>query len=194
MFRVDAERGREPEAPIVLIHLEDAELLGAYEVDDDFPYRGEHVVALERPVQAKARGFVRSGARIRQAPGPGNALGQIKLVMSNPYSVYLHDTPNQKLFDENLRAFSHGCIRVQDAPGLAASLLREAGWGRPQIDRVIASGSTQQLDLHDPIPVYVTYFTAAAEENGELATFPDVYGRDGPVVDSLTDRQVDIGP
>ena len=147
-----------------------------------------------KPAQARARGYVVSGARIRQAPGPGNALGQIKLVMPNPYSVYLHDTPNKKLFDEDARAFSHGCIRVQDALGLAASLLQDPGWGRPQIDGMITRGSTQQINLRYPIPVYVSYFTAAADENGEIATFPDVYGRDGPVVASLIDRQVDTGP
>jgi L,D-transpeptidase YcbB len=79
------------------------------------------------PALARSRGYVVSGARIRQAPGPGNSLGQVKLIMPNPYSVYLHDTPNKKLFDEEMRAFSHGCIRVQDAIGLAASLLQETG-------------------------------------------------------------------
>lgn len=146
------------------------------------------------PALARSRGYVVSGARIRQAPGPGNALGQVKLVMPNPYSVYLHDTPNKKLFDEDVRAFSHGCIRVQDALGLAASLLRETGSSRADIDRVIARGTTQQVNLRSPIPVYIGYFTAAAEDNGAIATFPDIYGRDGPVVASLVDRQVDTGP
>lgn len=146
------------------------------------------------PAQVRQKGYVVSGGRYRQQPGPQNALGQIKLVMPNPYSVYLHDTPNKKLFDEDARAFSHGCIRVQDALGLAASLLQDPGWGRPQIDGMITRGSTQQINLRYPIPVYVSYFTAAADENGEIATFPDVYGRDGPVVASLIDRQVDTGP
>jgi murein L,D-transpeptidase YcbB/YkuD len=146
------------------------------------------------PAQARARGYVVSGSRVRQAPGPSNALGQAKLVMPNPYSVYLHDTPNKKLFDEEVRAFSHGCIRVQDALGLAALLVRDTGWSRSQIDSAISRGSTQQIALRTPIPVYVGYFTAAAEENGAIATFPDIYGRDGPVVASLVDRQVDTGP
>lgn len=146
------------------------------------------------PALAQSRGYVVSGGRIRQAPGAGNALGQVKLVMPNPYSVYLHDTPNKKLFDEEVRAFSHGCIRVQEAAGLAASLLSDTGSGRADIDRVIASGVTQKVNLRSPIPVYVGYFTAAAEDNGAIATFPDIYGRDGPVVASLVDRQIDTAP
>lgn len=147
------------------------------------------------PAQARARGYVVVAGRIRQAPGANNALGQVKLVMPNPYSVYLHDTPGKTLFNEDVRAFSHGCIRVQDALGLAAILLRETGgWNRLQIDQVVSRGGTRQADLQNPIPVYVGYFTAAAEESGDIATFPDIYGRDGPVVASLTDRQVDTGP
>lgn len=147
-----------------------------------------------RPALARSRGYIVKGARIRQAPGPGNALGQVKLVMPNPYSVYLHDTPNKQLFDEEVRAFSHGCIRVQDALGLAASLLRDTGSSRADIDSAIARGTTQQVNLRSPIPVYVGYFTAAAEDNGAIATFPDVYGRDGLVVASLVDRQIDTFP
>jgi murein L,D-transpeptidase YcbB/YkuD len=147
------------------------------------------------PAQPRARGYVMAAGRIRQAPGPANALGQVKLVMPNPYSVYLHDTPGQTLFDEDVRAFSHGCIRVQDALGLAASLLRETeGWNRAHIDQAVSRGRPLQIDLRTPIPVYVGYFTAAAEESGDIVTFPDIYGRDGPVVASLTDRQVDTGP
>jgi murein L,D-transpeptidase YcbB/YkuD len=147
------------------------------------------------PAQARARGYVVSGGRIRQRPGPNNALGQMKLVMPNPYTVYLHDTPSKALFEEEVRAFSHGCIRVQDAIGLAAKLLSGTdGWSRGQIDRVVAGRRTTQASLRDPIPIYVAYFTAAAEESGEIATFPDIYGRDGPVVESLIDQPPDTHP
>ncbi|MBV1691937.1 L,D-transpeptidase family protein [Novosphingobium sp. G106] len=154
----------------------------------------ESVGALLRnhPAQAQARGYVMAGGRYRQAPGPDNALGQVKLVMPNPYSVYLHDTPSKPLFDQDVRAFSHGCIRVQDAAGLAASLL--GGVGRREIDQAIAEGRTVQSNLASPLPIYVAYFTAAIEDNGDLATFPDIYGRDGPVVASLVDRELDEVP
>lgn len=147
------------------------------------------------PAQARARGFVSVGGRVRQAPGPGNALGLVKLVMPNPFRVYLHDTPTKQLFDEEVRAFSHGCIRVQDALGLAASLLaRTPGWTPARIDQAVAGRATAQVGLATPLPVYIAYFTAAVEEDGGIATFPDVYGRDGPVVASLVDRQLDTTP
>jgi murein L,D-transpeptidase YcbB/YkuD len=147
------------------------------------------------PAQARARGYVVVGSRIRQAPGPYNALGRMKLVMPNPYKVYLHDTPSKALFDQDVRAFSHGCIRVQDPLGLAATLLSASdGWNRERIDQAIMRGQTVQANLAAAVPVYVAYFTAAAEEGGEIATFPDIYGRDGPVVASLVDRLTDTQP
>ena len=83
---------------------------------------------VKHPVMAKAQGYVRvkawgGGTRVRQAPGPRNALGQMKLVMPNPYPIYLHDTPSKALFDETARAFSHGCMRVDRPFDLAAALL-----------------------------------------------------------------------
>jgi murein L,D-transpeptidase YcbB/YkuD len=147
------------------------------------------------PGQARARGYVVSGGRYRQQPGAGNALGQMKLVMPNPFTVYLHDTPNKALFDTDIRAYSHGCVRVQDALGLAETLLASTtGWYRPRIDGVLAGGRTTPVTLAQPLPVYIAYFTVAAEENGELATFPDIYGRDAPVVAALVDREGDTAP
>lgn len=147
------------------------------------------------PAEARARGYVTAAGKVRQAPGPGNALGLMKLVMPNPYRVYLHDTPTRELFDEEVRAFSHGCVRVQDALGLAATLLAGTpGWSRARIDQVVAGRATTAVTLVSPLPVYIVYFTAAAEDDGGIATFPDIYGRDGLVVASLVDRQMDIRP
>ena len=75
------------------------------------------------PALARQRGYVWGAGRYRQRPGPANALGQMKLVMPNPYNVYLHDTPDKPLFAKDIRAFSHGCIRVGDALGFAATLI-----------------------------------------------------------------------
>jgi murein L,D-transpeptidase YcbB/YkuD len=142
------------------------------------------------PQQARQKGYVVSGGHYRQLPSAANALGQIKLVMPNPFNVYLHDTPNKALFDAEVRAFSHGCIRTQDPFGLAETLLAtNGGWERARIDGIVASGRTTQVALSQSLPIYITYFTIAADDSGELATFPDIYGRDPSIVSALIDRQ-----
>jgi L,D-transpeptidase YcbB len=130
------------------------------------------------PAEARRRGYVWGGGSYRQRPGPSNALGQMKLAMPNPYNVYLHDTPNKALFDQSVRAFSHGCIRVGNALGLASRLL-----GRT-VDEAVASGQTATLALAAPITVYVTYFTADLSEAGTVEFHPDLYGRDTKMGDS----------
>lgn len=132
------------------------------------------------PATARARGYVWGGGRVRQKPGPQNALGQMKLVMPNRYSVYLHDTPNRELFDREVRTFSHGCVRVGDALGLAQNLL-EGVRTRAEIDVVVASGRSVTISLARPVPVYIAYFTAGSAADGSLALYPDVYGRDGRI-------------
>lgn len=131
------------------------------------------------PSEASRRGYVRSGGRYRQRPGPGNALGQMKLVMPNPYNVYLHDTPSKALFDKDVRTFSHGCVRVNDAIGLATVLLADQrNWTREDSNAIVASKRTITTALVRPIPVYVVYFTAEPDGLGDVRYFPDVYHRD----------------
>lgn len=129
------------------------------------------------PAAARARGYVWSNGRYRQRPGPSNALGQMKLVMPNRYSVYMHDTPNKALFAEDVRAFSHGCIRTDDAIGYAATLL-EGIKTRSQVDAIVASGKTTQIAIAKPIPVYITYFTAVGDGEGGVSLLDDIYNRD----------------
>lgn len=127
-----------------------------------------------------SQGYVYSGGQWRQKPGPGNALGQMKLVMPNPYSVYLHDTPSRQLFERDVRAFSHGCIRTGDAMGFVAALLQ--GTRTPaEIDAAAKSLKTVTIDLPRPLPVYIAYFTAAPAADGTVAYYPDIYRRDGRV-------------
>lgn len=128
--------------------------------------------------------------RMRQKPGPGNALGRMKIVMPNDYAIYLHDTPSKALFKKDRRAFSHGCIRTQDALGFAQTLLAPTGsWDKAQIDETIASGKTVKVDMAAPVPVYITYFTAAAaKDKGGIIAYDDIYGRDDPVAVALNDR------
>jgi murein L,D-transpeptidase YcbB/YkuD len=126
--------------------------------------------------------------RYRQPPGPRNALGRMKVVMPNNYAIYLHDTPSKSLFDRKVRAFSHGCIRTQDALGFARLLLDNPQWDKAAIDRAIASGKTIKAEATTPTPVYIAYFTAAAlaDQRG-IITYDDIYKRDGRVVTALND-------
>lgn len=128
------------------------------------------------------------GVRYRQPPGPTNALGRVKLVMGNPYAIYLHDTNAKKLFDTKARAYSHGCIRTEDAVGFAATLLDGTEWTREKINQTVASGKATQANLATPIPVYIVYFTVAATSDGPPMSYADMYGRDKPVLAALTDR------
>ena len=127
-----------------------------------------------------SQGYVYTGGQWRQKPGPGNALGQMKLVMPNPHSVYLHDTPSRQLFDRDVRAFSHGCVRTGDAMGFAATLL-EGTRTRAELDALAKSLKTVTIDLPQPLPVYITYFTAAPAADGAVTYYPDIYRRDGRV-------------
>jgi len=123
---------------------------------------------------------------VRQAPGPRNALGRIKIEMPNEHAIYLHDTPSQNLFNQPRRAYSHGCIRTHNIRGFAETLLAPTGqWDRGKIDSTISAGKTVQARLATPIPVYIAYFTAVATADGEILSFGDVYGRDGRVRQAL---------
>jgi murein L,D-transpeptidase YcbB/YkuD len=149
--------------------------------------------SIAKEVRGK-RGYVTAktpdgGVRYRQPPGPSNALGRVKLVMPNRHAIYLHDTNAKGLFDRQSRAFSHGCIRTEDAVGFAATLLEATDWSREKINQSIASGKTVQADLATPIPVYIVYFTVAATSDAPgVVSYKDMYGRDGKVLAALTDR------
>lgn len=116
--------------------------------------------------------------RLRQLPGPDNALGRIKFEFPNRYSVYLHDTPAKRLFERERRTFSHGCMRMEHPRDLAVFLLRDQGWGMAEIEAVIAQGQTREVPLQHAIPVWVLYLTAFVEDGGVLHFREDVYGWD----------------
>jgi L,D-transpeptidase YcbB len=116
---------------------------------------------------------------LRQDPGPRNALGRVKFIFPNDHAVFLHDTPNQKLFDRTDRAFSSGCIRVENALELARLLLNDEGqWSRKAIDRVIDSGKTRTIFLQNPVPVLLLYWTAWIGPDGQVNFGHDLYDRD----------------
>ncbi len=119
--------------------------------------------------------------RFRQDPGPQNALGLVRLDMPNSEGVYMHDTPMKPLFNQRGRAFSAGCVRVQDVFALAEWVARyEPGWEHPgRAQEILGAGQAYDLNLTRPVPVYFTYITAWAEPDGRIVFRPDIYGRDG---------------
>jgi L,D-transpeptidase YcbB len=129
------------------------------------------------------QGYVFSGGQWRQRPGPMNALGQMKLEMANRYSVIMHDTPDRDLIVKEKRAFSNGCVRTRDAIGFAATLL--AGRiTREEVDGVVASGRTATFNLARPVPVFITYFTAAPGAVGTVQIRPDLYRHDAHMAEA----------
>ena len=114
--------------------------------------------------------------RIRQRPGARNALGRIKFMFPNKHSVYLHDTPSKSLFKRNVRAFSHGCVRVHNPLQFAdAILINEPKWNSRRIEKMFG-GRERRIDLAGKIPVHITYFTHMVNKKGELITKRDIYG------------------
>jgi murein L,D-transpeptidase YcbB/YkuD len=118
--------------------------------------------------------------KFRQDPGPQNALGIVRIDMPNADNVYMHDTPMKTLFTQRARAFSAGCVRVQDVLDLVDWIARyEPGWEQGRARAVIDGGQALDVNLRRPLPVYFAYVTAWAERNGEIEFRPDIYGRDG---------------
>ncbi len=125
----------------------------------------------------------RSGAfpyRLRQKPGPRNALGRVKFMLPNPYSVYLHDTASPELFQRSVRTFSSGCIRLE-RPRELLDWLTGASVPWPEA----ATPVDRTVRLARSVPVHMQYWTAWVEEDGTLQLRPDVYGRDGPLLAAL---------
>ncbi len=122
---------------------------------------------------------------IRQPPGPGNALGRVKFMFPNEHSIYMHDTPARSLFKKSVRAFSHGCVRLQKPMKFAEIILGTQGWTPERIKAAIASGENQTIFLDQKIPVYLGYYTAWADADGNVKTRDDVYSRDRTLQQAL---------
>lgn len=132
-----------------------------------------------------------SGAfRLRQKPGRSNALGVAKFLFPNSHNVYLHGTTAQGLFAEPRRAFSHGCVRLEDPLLLAEFLLRnEPGWNRAAIDAAAAGNAARRINLTTPVRVFIMYATAIATEAGNMLFFEDIYGHDAKLAAALARHQ-----
>jgi murein L,D-transpeptidase YcbB/YkuD len=117
--------------------------------------------------------------RFRQAPGAKNLLGRVKFMLPNQFNVYLHDTPSKSLFSRAVRAFSHGCIRIEKPIEMAEYVLRgDEKWDHKKILDAIKKGRERTVQLPEPIPVYLLYCTAWANEDGIIQFRNDIYGRD----------------
>ena len=124
---------------------------------------------------------------LRQNPGENNALGRVKFLFPNKYSIYLHDTPSRSLFEADKRAFSSGCIRIERPLDLAEILLSGQGdWSRARMEEVIAQGDTKNVAIAHPIPVLIVYWTVSVGASGEVRYTRDVYDLDPPLLAALS--------
>ena len=128
--------------------------------------------------------------KLRQDPGPTNALGYVKFVFPNTHNVYLHDTPARELFSRPERAFSHGCIRVSRPRDLAVYVLggKSQGWDRKRVDDIIASGKHTIVRLEKPLPIHIVYQTVWRDMEGLVHFNRDIYGRDALLAKALYGR------
>jgi murein L,D-transpeptidase YcbB/YkuD len=129
---------------------------------------------------------------IRQRPGKNNSLGQVKFLFPNPYNIYFHDTPAKSLFKNRIRAYSHGCIRLEEPQKLAEYLLRNnPEWTPFKISEAMDAGKEQWVKLPVAVPVSIVYYTAWIDEEGLLNFRDDIYGYDRgiPVTGTFSQTQ-----
>jgi len=116
--------------------------------------------------------------KIRQLPGAKNALGRLKFLFPNKYSIYLHDTPSRRPFTETIRAFSHGCVRLKDPIRFAEYAMASSGYNGSKIRKTLDKKENKRVALTEGLPVYLLYFTTWVDSENNLRFQPDVYKRD----------------
>jgi L,D-transpeptidase YcbB len=130
---------------------------------------------------------------LRQAPSDGNALGQVKFMFPNEYNIYLHDTPAKDLFAHEVRAYSHGCVRLGSPVDFAQALLAlQSDDPAGDFDRALRSGNETPISLEQSVPVHLVYFTAWPGARGQIGYRGDVYGRDAGIWRALNTAGVDL--
>jgi murein L,D-transpeptidase YcbB/YkuD len=123
---------------------------------------------------------------LRQDPGPENSLGTVKFIFPNEHFVFLHDTPHREMFVHTQRAFSSGCIRVEDPLKLAELVLDDQDkYPRSTLEGIVASRKTQRINLSPKVPVVIVYLTASVDPDGKVRFYKDIYDRDQKVLDAL---------
>lgn len=152
---------------------------------------------LANPGSAERQGYkVTKGAdgfvNVVQQPGPGNSLGLMKLDMPNQHAIFIHDTPNRNLFNQDNRALSHGCVRTERAQELGMTMaILGADIDKDAVAQISRSGDYTRVPMTKTFPVYIVYFTYARDVNGELRPFNDLYGRDPAVLKSFSEPRVE---
>ncbi len=127
---------------------------------------------------------------LRQAPGPNNALGRIKFMFPNKYSVYLHDTPSKELFSEEKRSFSSGCIRLEEPFKLAEYILKKNDkWDKERFDKDLSQSKEQIIHLSNRLPVHIVYMTAWTDNNYQIHFRNDIYYRDQKLIDAYYQKK-----
>jgi murein L,D-transpeptidase YcbB/YkuD len=127
-----------------------------------------------------------NNGNVRQKPGPSNSLGLVKFLFPNSNNIYLHDTPSKSLFGKEERAFSHGCIRVAKPKELAIRLLSyDSTWTPEKIEAAMNAGVEKYVTLKKKVPVYIGYFTAFVDRNGQINFRKDIYNRDEELLKQL---------
>lgn len=126
---------------------------------------------------------------IRQRPGSNNSLGRVKFLFPNSFSIYLHDTPARSLFQEEKRAFSHGCVRLSDPEKLAIYILKKENWSEDKVRQAMKPGKEKWVSLSTEIPVFIVYFTAWVENDGQLHFRDDIYNRDEKLKNELVNGE-----
>lgn len=130
---------------------------------------------------------------MRQPPSNGNALGLVKFMFPNPYNIYLHDTPSKSLFNRQVRAFSHGCIRLADPFDFAYALLaRQESDPQGFFQQRLRTGRESRVTLAEPVPVHLVYRTAFTHTGGQLNFRADIYGRDRAIWNALAREGVQL--
>ena len=152
--------------------------------------KNEILPAIQRnPNYLAQRHMEWNGNYIRQKPGPWNALGKVKFLFPNNFHIYLHDTPSKSLFGEQQRAFSHGCIRIEDPQRMAEWVLRDQPqWTTERIIEAMNGDTEKYVNVERTIPVVIGYFTAWVGANGQLNFRDDIYGHDQKLAARLFDK------
>ncbi len=128
---------------------------------------------------------------IRQKPGGDNSLGKVKFLFPNSFNIYFHDTPAKSLFNKDVRAYSHGCIRLSDPEKLADYLLKDdSKWTSAKIKEAMNSGEEQSVAVKNPVPVFITYYTAWVDDKGMLNFRTDIYGHDKEIAQKMFETSV----